>query len=392
MRYLVMLGAFLFSSGVSAVPKNHIFLIPERFDEVSRLVTADQVLFQESDAAVISVPENEVEAWSGFIHSKYGGCGGFIDVTHEMTGPLTPKDLVQRELLLRNFIRPILPEPVTADARIDALVAAVDANRLWTFLGELSSQPDRSATTANGTAAAQFLAQKATAAATGVPGFSTKMVRTDTYPLQPSVVASFPGLNPALPHIVIGGHMDTFSSGKPGADDDGSGSSVVMEALRVVAASGARFNRTIDFVWYAAEERGLVGSSFVVKDFQASATAVKSAIQFDMTGYKSPNDTADIYIIDDYTDGGLNDTLARIIAQFVPEAKVGHTKCGYACSDHANWTRAGVPAVFPFESAFENYNSAIHTSADTIALLNKDHSSRFAKVALAFLGHQAEIQ
>ena len=38
------------------------------------------------------------------------------------------------------------------------------------------------------------------------------------------------------------------------------------------------------------------------------------------------------------------------------------TKCGYACSDHASWNKAGYPGAFGIESSFENSDKLIHSS------------------------------
>ena len=80
--------------------------------------------------------------------------------------------------------------------------------------------------------------------------------------------------------------MDTLDGRMPGAGDDGSGSSSVMEMARILLSSKINFKRPIYIIWYAAEERGLVGSQYVVEHFIDNSIPVKAAIQFDMTGYR----------------------------------------------------------------------------------------------------------
>jgi leucyl aminopeptidase len=167
---------------------------------------------------------------------------------------------------------------------------------------------------------------------------------------------------------------------------------MVMEALRNIAVSNARFERTIDFIWYAAEERGLVGSTNVVRDFKEHNISVAAAIQFDMTGWVNPNGLYEIYLTDDHIDIGLNQTLESIIKTYLPKITIGHASCGYACSDHASWTAAQVPAVYPFESHHEDYNRRIHTSLDKMDYLSLEHMTKFAKIAIAFLGQMAVLQ
>ena len=166
----------------------------------------------------------------------------------------------------------------------------------------------------------------------------------------------------------------------------------LMEALRVIAQKGAQFERTIDFMWYAAEERGLVGSSYVVRDFEKNNIDVAVAIQFDMTGWVNPARLHDLYLTDDYTDPTLNGTLEAVINTYLPSLSVGHAECGYACSDHASWNEAGVPSVYPFESHHDEYNRYIHTSRDTLDRLSLEHMGDFAKIAVAFLGQVAKLK
>jgi len=74
-----------------------------------------------------------------------------------------------------------------------------------------------------------------------------------------NVVATLRGTTYPDEYIVIGGHFDAFSGGTGGVDD-GSGFAPGMEAIRLVAAAGAKPKRSIIFIAFAAEEQGLVGS------------------------------------------------------------------------------------------------------------------------------------
>ncbi|MEI6667460.1 MAG: M20/M25/M40 family metallo-hydrolase [Acidobacteriota bacterium] len=79
-----------------------------------------------------------------------------------------------------------------------------------------------------------------------------------------NVVATLKGTTYPDEYVVIGGHFDCFSSGTGGVDD-GSGFAPGMEAIRLIAAAGARPKRSIIFIAFAAEENGLVGSQAWLK-------------------------------------------------------------------------------------------------------------------------------
>ena len=79
-----------------------------------------------------------------------------------------------------------------------------------------------------------------------------------------NVVATLRGTTYPDECIVIGGHFDAFT-GATGGVDDGSGFAPGMEAVRLIAAAGAKPKRSIIFVAFAAEEQGLVGSQAWLK-------------------------------------------------------------------------------------------------------------------------------
>src|SRR5262245_10410409 len=76
-----------------------------------------------------------------------------------------------------------------------------------------------------------------------------------------NVIAELPGTDPVLRDevVMIGAHLDSWHSGT-GATDNADGSAVIMEALRILKAIGARPKRTIRMALWSGEEEGLLGS------------------------------------------------------------------------------------------------------------------------------------
>lgn len=66
-------------------------------------------------------------------------------------------------------------------------------------------------------------------------------------------------------YVMTGGHLDSYDAGT-GSVDDANGVSVTLETARLLAASGAKPKRTILFCIWTAEENGLVGSEYFVKN------------------------------------------------------------------------------------------------------------------------------
>lgn len=70
------------------------------------------------------------------------------------------------------------------------------------------------------------------------------------------------------------------------ADDDGSGTTSILDAFRVLASTPtyAPTTSAVEFHWYSAEEGGLLGSQAVAKVYEEEGVDVKGMIQMDMTG------------------------------------------------------------------------------------------------------------
>jgi len=102
---------------------------------------------------------------------------------------------------------------------------------------------------------------------------------------QRSVLARFPGTDPSLPLVVLGAHLDSInmfneSQGRsPGADDDGSGTVVLLEALRVLSAARFQPRNPVELQWYAAEEVGLRGSADIANRYREQGASVFGMMQ-----------------------------------------------------------------------------------------------------------------
>jgi leucyl aminopeptidase len=142
--------------------------------------------------------------------------------------------------------------------------------------------------------------------------------------------------------------------------------------------------RGFEFIAYAAEEVGLLGSQQIAARYARLRKPVVDVLQLDMTAYQG--DPTDFWIFTDYTSAPQNQFLANLAAAYLPQLSVGYDACGYGCSDHASWTGKGFPASFPFEASFAHDNKAIHTTNDVITTFGAqaDHALKFARLALSY--------
>ncbi len=203
---------------------------------------------------------------------------------------------------------------------------------------------------------------------------------------QKNVIATLPGEQPDI-ITVVGGHHDSYSSGNPrtfapGADDNASGTSAVLEIARVLKKNQVIPNVTIKFVTFAAEEYGLHGSdNYAQKLFEAGST-IKLMINHDMISHTSrliDQSNVDINYYsgsEDFTEIARNSTnqYSRLKAQTGTSNSAG--------SDSYSFWSYGFPAVYFEERDFSPY---YHSPSDVIENYNMEYCAEVIKASCATL-------
>jgi leucyl aminopeptidase len=348
-----------------------------------------KVLASDSQFSLVSLMEADLDKLTLQAHEKH--CGHYINVSDEKLAKSQPHKF------LNSFNQPLVKKlsngrdkySLSRSEDIEKLIAQVDSEHIWKTLEGLTSFDDRYSRGENGKQAALWIQDKFKSMAKDAnrDDVDTFLVETGGSYIQPSVVTVV-GKDLPGKAIVLGAHMDTLSYHKPGADDDGSGSSSLMEATRVIL-NADKLDRPVYFIWYSAEEMGLVGSRKVVKHFVANNIPVENVLQFDMTGYRF-NGSKKMWMIGDNVNKDLSVFVEQLIKKYLGQ-EVGWTKCNYACSDHASWTQAGFKSAFPFEAKFGQEDPYIHSSNDTMQHVSIDHMTNFSKLAVAFVIAQTEF-
>ena len=206
-----------------------------------------------------------------------------------------------------------------------------------------------------------------------------------------SIVARFEGEEYADQEtVIVGAHQDSLNmrdrmNGRaPGADDDGSGTTTILEAFRVLCSSPSFApRRPVEFHWYSAEELGLLGSQAVAAEYKKNGRSVLAMLQNDMTGFVPKAMDPHFGVVMDFTDSTTTVFLKKLIEKYTGMDWV-ETKCGYACSDHASWLKAGYRSVFPFEGRFTEHSPNVHTPQDDLTTVSFEHMLEFSKLALSF--------
>jgi len=178
--------------------------------------------------------------------------------------------------------------------------------------------------------------------------------------------------------IVVCAHFDTVSD-SPGADDNGSGVSLLLEVARVL--SQFKFNCTIEFVAFNAEEKGLVGSSHYAQQASQVGEDILLAINVDMVIWDNPDAPPHEKLWVPYQ-GTVPYEDSERFADFTyetghaygtpPIQKISNTNDTYGPignwnkSDHASFWQEGIHALWIFEfNGFQNpYIHKIDDSMD----------------------------
>lgn len=166
--------------------------------------------------------------------------------------------------------------------------------------------------------------------------------------------------------IVIGGHIDSSGPEIPGADDNASGSAVVIELARVFGQR--QMESTLVFACFGGEEQGLEGSEYFVDHF-ANIDSVALMLNIDMAN--------GLEILDVDGDAhGISAPKWLVCAAFDEARKLGYEHLRYpthfftinyagrsgAGSDHEPFLQAGIPAI----DLSTDVNRPIHTPQDNI--------------------------
>lgn len=205
---------------------------------------------------------------------------------------------------------------------------------------------------------------------------------------QQSIRVRLTGKNAPEETVVLGAHLDSINSSwsetrAPGADDNGSGSANLVEALRILVDLKTQPEKTVDFYWYAGEEGGLLGSAEIAQEEAAAKKKIIAVLQLDMTLFPGDGEFV-LGSMTDFTSPALRNWFRSLNQNYIG-AKIIDDRCGYACSDHASWHRQGFPTLMPFEASFQRMFPDLHTVRDVIDhRSNFKHSAMFSKIAIAF--------
>ncbi|MFL5787259.1 MAG: M20/M25/M40 family metallo-hydrolase [Flavisolibacter sp.] len=207
-----------------------------------------------------------------------------------------------------------------------------------------------------------------------------------------NVIAEIPGTDPVLKDevVMIGGHLDSWYSAT-GATDNGAGSAVMMEVMRILKTLDVHPRRTVRLALWSGEEQGLFGSYGYVKKYFGDPTTMKllPAQKKISAYYNLDNGTGKIRGI--FTQN--NDSVVAIFSQWIePFRDLGVTtvtRKNTGSTDHISFDAVGIPGFEFIQDPIEYETRTHHTNMDTYEHLMPEDLKQAATVIAAFVYNTA---
>jgi hypothetical protein len=172
-----------------------------------------------------------------------------------------------------------------------------------------------------------------------------------------NTVGEIPGSEKPDEFVVLGAHLDSWDLAQ-GTTDNGTGSSVVLEAARILAHCGAKPKRTIRFVLFSGEEQGLHGSKAYVQQHKDEMVRCSMCLAHDTgTGRVVGLGLQGRAPLKPVLEAELA-TLSELGVKDINLRSMGGT-------DHLSFEQAGVPG-FAFQQDMSEYRFTHHSQSDTL--------------------------
>jgi carboxypeptidase Q len=211
-----------------------------------------------------------------------------------------------------------------------------------------------------------------------------------------NIIGEIPGADKAKADeiVMVGGHFDSWHAGT-GATDNGAGSAVMLEAMRILKTTGVKMRRTVRIGLWTGEEEGLLGSRAYVKqhfaDWEPDREADKEKIKILPEHAK-----LDAYYNVDNGSGKIrgiylqgNESVAPLFTQWMePFHNVGMTTLSIrntGGTDHLSFNEAGLPGFQFIQDPIEYETRTHHSNMDVYERIQEPDMKQMAVIAASFV-------
>jgi carboxypeptidase Q len=211
-----------------------------------------------------------------------------------------------------------------------------------------------------------------------------------------NIIGEIPGTDKAQADeiVMIGAHFDSWHAGT-GATDNGAGSAVMLEAMRILKATGVKMRRTVRIGLWTGEEEGLLGSRAYVKqhfaDWEADREPGKEKIKVLPEHAK-----LDAYYNVDNGSGKIrgiylqgNESVAPLFTQWMePFHNLGMTTLSIrntGGTDHLSFNEVGLPGFQFIQDPIDYETRTHHSNMDVYERIQEPDMKQMAVVVASFV-------
>ena len=208
------------------------------------------------------------------------------------------------------------------------------------------------------------------------------MSNTDSF----NVIGEIPGTTKPDEVVMVGGHFDSWHMGT-GATDNGAGSAVAMEAMRLLKSTNLKMDRTVRVALWGGEEEGLLGSAAYVKEHFADPAVMKPTPEHDkFAGYfildNGTGRIRGIYLQQNEMCRPIFEQWFAALKDLTPGVITIRDTGG---TDHQSFDRVGLPGFQFIQDPMDYETRTHHSNMDVYDRIQQADMEQMSVVEAAFV-------
>jgi len=206
--------------------------------------------------------------------------------------------------------------------------------------------------------------------------------------IENNVVAEIPGTDKNLKSelVMLGGHMDSWHAAT-GTTDNGTGTAVAMEAVRILKALDVKPRRTIRIVLWSGEEQGLLGSHGYVKNHFGDKDSMKFKPDYDKVSayYNLDNGAGKIRGIFLQSNDMVRPIFEAWMEPFKDMGASTLTIRNTGSTDHISFDEIGIPGFQFIQDPLEYGSRTHHSNMDSYDRVNSNDLKQASVIMATFV-------
>ncbi len=201
-----------------------------------------------------------------------------------------------------------------------------------------------------------------------------------------NILADIPGTDLAGEIVMLGAHFDSWHTGT-GATDNGAGSAVMMEAMRILKVSGLPMRRTVRLALWTGEEQGLLGSRAYVKEHFADRQNMHLRQEHEKLSayFNLDNGTGKIRGIYLQSNEALRPIFQKWMEPFEGMGMTTLSARSTGGTDHVSFDEVGLPGLQFIQDPMEYETRTHHTNMDVYERIQEPDLKQMAVIVASFV-------